>query len=798
MKVSEQWLRTWVNPAISRSELMAQLNMAGLEVAAAIPAAKNFSGVVVGQINEIIKHPKNEKLSVCTVDIGHKLPLSIVCGANNVRKNQLVACALIGAKIPDHPAIVKTEIQQVTSEGMLCSQAELGLAENSDGIWELPPGSTIGADLWQLLQLDDHIFDIELTPNRGDCLSVRGLSREIAVLNRSEMTPPFIAPISKQINDEITVQLDAPIDCPHYVGRVIRSCNNNVKTPLWMQEQLRRSGIRAINPVVDIMNYVMLELGQPLHAFDLVFVQQPVVVRRANNNEILELLNGQQVTLNENMLVIADSKQSLALAGIMGGMHSSVTENTTDIFIESAYFNPLIIAGRARQLGFSSDAAYRFERGVDPQLQGTAIERATALLVEITQGEPGPISEFTVKNDLPKSDEINLRRDRIKRILGIEISDHELTTILNYLGMSLTPNKQGWNVIAPSYRFDIAREIDLIEEIARIYGYQKIPHHNPTLPLIFLSQPESRLTLSRLRYLLVDRGFQEVITYSFVSKQLQELVDPKHSALELSNPLSPEMAVMRTTLWSGLLTTLIYNQNRQQSRLKIFEIGLRFLPEENALNQAKALKQELMIAGLIAGNAYTEQWGVNNRSFDFYDIKNDLQALLALSGKSEEFMFVPQAHSALHTGQTCAIIYNHNILGYCGALHPIISIALGIDGPVYLFECKIDDLIQATLPQFKPISKFPAIRRDLAFVMDQKITAQQIQDCIKQSAGNLLVNLQLFDIYQGKGITEGHKSIAIGLTFQHAEKTLVESEINELVDGVINTLKKQFNVVLRD
>lgn len=800
MKISEKWLRSWVNPNISRSELIAQFNMAGLEVAAATPAAKPFSGVVVGYVQAVSKHPHNEKLNVCIVDIGKKIPLSIVCGASNVTTQQFVAVALIGAKLPQHPLIEKTEIHNVTSEGMLCSQEELGFADSSEGIWELPDGIALGSDLWQLLHLDDYILDIELTPNRGDCLSVAGLARELAVLNRCKTTPPEIKPVTSQVDDIVKVKLLSPIDCPHYVGRVIRDCNNQVKTPLWLQEQLRRSGLRSINAIVDVMNYVMLELGQPLHAFDLAFVEKNIEVRRAHNDEILVLLNGQEVKLDENILVIADAKQCLAMAGVMGGLHSSVTATTKNIFIESAYFNPVIIAGRARRYGFSSDAAYRFERGVDPQLQRNAVERATALLIEITKGKPGPVTEYIEKNDLPKSPNILLRKERIKRVLGVTIADNEIADILHYLGMTLVEHKEGWNVIAPSYRFDIVREIDLIEEIARIYGYQKIPQHCPTLPLTFISQPESRLTLSRLRNLYVDRGYQEVITYSFVSKQLQELLDPTHIALELSNPLSPEMAVMRSTIWSGLLTTLIYNQNRQQQRARLFEIGLRFVQEEQEIKQGLKceLKQELMIAGLLSGNALPEQWGVIPRAVDFFDMKNDLYALLTLTGKANDCRFEQKTQAALHPGQSCAIMLDEKVVGYCGALHPAISKVLGIDGPIYLFECKIEDLIDTLLPQYKPISKFPAIRRDLAFVVDQFISAQLLQDAIKMAAGEWLVGLQLFDVYQGKGIPEKQKSIALSLVFQHPDRTLVENEINDFTDGVINALKQQFNVILRN
>lgn len=793
MKISEQWLRSWINPAISRSALSTQLNMAGLEVSAIAPVTKPFKHVVTGKIISIKAHSSADNLNICSVNIGQDKLLNIVSGANNAREHIFVPVALIGAQLPNDQTISATTIKGVNSEGMLCSQAELGLAESSDGLWELPSDTPLGVELWDYLELDDYIFDIELTPNRGDCLSINGLAREVGVLNRSKVLNPNSAnPVSTHISENFTVNVLTPSDCPNYVGRIIRNIDNHVQTPLWMQERLRRSGMRSNCLIVDVMNYVMLELGQPLHAFDLSTLHKSIQVRRARPNETLQLLDGREVKLDETILVIADERECHALAGVMGGARSAVTKDTTDIFIESAYFNPLVIAGRARKLGLNTDAAYRFERGVDPTIQRTAIERVAELINTITQAKIGPITWILAKEFLPISNSIHLRKTRLAQVLGFNIPDQDVTTILEFLGMQVTLKSDGWQVIPPSFRFDISREVDLIEEVVRIYGYQHIPQHKPNLSVTFIPHSEQKLPLQRLRQILVDRDYQEVITYSFISQQLQEMFNPGQKSLALLNPLSPELAVMRSTLWPSLINVLIYNVNRQLTRLRLFETGLRFVQDGNEL------KQEMMISGLLTGNVFAEQWGTAAKSVDFYDLKNDLESLINLTGNQEKFSFISQTHPALHPGQSCAIYFEKQLIGFCGALHPSISKTLGLTEPVYLFECLLDYLSVVKLPQFKAISKFPTIRRDIAFIVDQKITAQQLQDVIKMSAGDLLVSLQLFDVYQGKNIATGQKSVALGLIFQCAERTLIESEVSERVERVISALKQQFNVILRD
>ncbi len=794
MKVSEQWLRSWINPAISRTALSTQLNMAGIEVSAITPVANSFKNVVAGKIISIAAHPTADNLKICDVSVGQDKLITIICAAPNARENIIVPVALVGAQLPNNKIIQQSTIQSTVSDGMLCSQAELGLVESADVLWELPTDTPLGVELWDYLELDDYIFEIELTPNRGDCLSINGLAREIAVINRSKLLNPNNSPsITHQINETFIVNLLSPKDCPNYMGRIIRNIDNHVKTPLWMQERLRRSGIRSISMVVDVMNYVMLELGQPLHAFDLAHLHKSIQVRRAHANEKLQLLDGQDVTLNEEMLVIADEKNCLAIAGVMGGLQSAVTENTTDIFIESAFFDPIVIAGRARQLGLNTDAAYRFERGVDPAIQKCAIDRATELIVTLGRGEVGPVTEAVAQEYLPTSPAITLRKSRLNQLLGFEIAQEEVTDILQYLGMQVSKKEGEWQVIPPSFRFDISREVDLIEEVVRIHGYQHIPQRKTTLPVTFVAQSETKLAKQRLRHLLIDRGYQEVITYSFISQQLQELFDPIHKPLALVNPLSPELAVMRTSLWPSLINVLIYNLNRQNARLRLFETGLRFIPTDNTL------KQDAVIAGLITGNVFPEQWGAPSRLVDFYDIKNDVFSLLNLTGQQDDYAMVAQTHPALHPGQSCAIYDNDKqLVGFFGALHPAIKKMLGITDPVYLFECLLNSISDVALPQFKAVSKFPTVRRDIALIVDQEIHAQQLHNAIIASASELLVSLQLFDVYQGKGIATGKKSVALGLIFQGADRTLKESDVNELVERVINTLKKQFNVSLRD
>lgn len=792
MKLSEQWLREWANPAINTQQLANQLTMAGLEIESIAPVAGEFNDVIIGHITDIAQHPDADRLRVCQVNIGQAEPLNIVCGGANARTDLKVAVAIIGAKLPNGLVIKAAKLRGVPSQGMLCSTSELGLTETSDGIMELPADAPIGKDLREWLQLNDYSLDIHLTPNRGDCLSIRGTAREIAVLNQIALTEPNISTISATISDEFPIHIQATEACPRYCGRVIRNINASAKTPLWMQERLRRSGLRSIHPVVDVTNYVLLELGQPLHAFDLAKLDQNIVVRHATANEQITLLDDQTVTLTPDTLVIADQTQVQAIAGVMGGLASSVIENTQDIFLESAFFEPLAIAGRARRYGLNTDSAYRFERGVDPALPRQAIERATELLLTIVGGNVGPVIKKTSESHLPRTVKILLRKPRIAKILGITLADDVIENILQRLGMQLEKQGDAWQVTVPSYRFDLTIEEDLIEEIVRVYGYDNVPYSKPQTTLEFISQPEQQIPLQQIRNLLTTRGYSEAITYSFIAPKLHNSITPHQTPIILLNPISADLSVMRSSLWSGLLNAVSYNQNRQQTRVRLFETGLRFIQTDNGI------QQEAMLAGVIAGDLYPEQWNSTQKTADFFDIKADVENLLALTGQPNTFYFRPGEHTALQPGQTAEVFFQDKSIGFVGALHPTLVHDLNLLGPVYVFELLLANITTATLPKFQALSKFPAMRRDISFWIEAKVPAQDIIQQVKAVAGEWLIDVCLFDVYAEQGSASQQRSLAIGLLWQHPTRTLVEQEVDTLKETVVNQLKNTFSIQLRD
>ncbi|GAA0690377.1 phenylalanine--tRNA ligase subunit beta [Marinobacterium maritimum] len=791
MKFSEQWLRELVQPQIGTQELADQLSLSGLEVDDVEGVAGDFTGVVVGEILTAEQHPNADKLQVCQVSDGEQT-VQVVCGAPNARAGLKTAFARVGAVLPGNFKIKKAKLRQVESFGMLCAEDELGLSEDHGGIMELAADAPVGQDIREFLNLNDKIIDVDLTPNRGDCLSIAGMAREVGVLNKAavtEVAAPAVAPV---IDDRFDVELVDGHACPRYLGRVIRNINPGVATPLWMQEKLRRSGVRSIDPVVDVTNYVLLELGQPMHAFDLSKLDSGIKVRLAEEGEKLTLLDGQEVELSIDTLVIADAKGPVAMAGIMGGEPTSVTDATRDIFLESAFFAPLAIAGRARSYGLHTDSSHRFERGVDWQLQRKAIERATALLLEIVGGEAGPVIESVAKTELPEVQQVRLRHSKVTAVLALEIPAAEIEEILTRLGMQLEAVEDGWQVTVPSYRFDISIEVDLIEEIARVYGYNNLPVHTPTAKLPIPPIAEARLTLQSLRRHLVARGYQEAITYSFIESELQKSFDDQHDAIALANPISAEMAVMRTTLWPGLAKALQYNQHRQQSRVRLFETGQRFLPN------ADELVQENVVAGILAGNRDAEGWTAGKDKLDFFDAKGDLESLLALSGCAGQFSFVADRHVALHPGQTARVERNGETVGFIGALHPSLVKKLDLNGPVYLFEVSLEAVTGGKLPRFSSLSKFPESRRDLAVVADQATAFDDIRQVVEAEAGEFLKQVTLFDVYQGQGIEPGRKSLALGLTWQHPSRTLNEEEINSAVSAVVSALRERCGATLRE
>ena len=788
MKFSEHWLRTWANPDLPITELAECLTMAGLELESLTPAAADFTGVVVGEVIEVVAHPNADRLQVCQVNVGTE-KLNIVCGAKNVHKDLKVAVAKVGAILPGDFAIKQAKLRGVESCGMICSVSELGLAKTSAGIMELSGDAPVGQNIREYLQLDDVIVELGITPNRGDCLSISGIARDVAAITKCEFKPIEHDEVAATIADTFPVQINAAKFCPRYCGRVIRNINAQAPTPLWMKERLRRSDINSISAIVDITNYVMLELGQPMHAFDLAKLHDGIQVRYAAPKECLTLLDEQQLTLVPTDVVIADKNKALALAGIMGGLDSGVTESTTDLFLESAFFSHAAVAISARNHGLHTDSSHRFERGVDSCLQLKAIARATELILVIAGGEPGPVNEVVYEKQLPKLKILQLRRERISRVLGLEIPDSEVVGILQRLGFKVEIINNGWQVIVPSFRSDVEQEIDLIEELVRVYGYEQVPTNKPTATLVIEASSQAKLSLGRIRSYLVDKAYHEVLTYSFVEPKWQQLLNPEFHAVQLQNPIASDMAVMRTNTWPGLLKTVLYNQRRQQQRIRLFETGLCFAEE------GEAIQQYAVLGGVVTGSCYPEQWGASSRDVDFFDVKSDLQALLQLTGKAVDFK--PETHPALHPGKCARIYCAEKPLGYVGELNPSIKQKLGLSGDIYLFELDLALLSEATVRQFQQVSKFPQVRRDLALVVDEEISAQRLLDAIFAKGGDLLRDVQIFDVYQGENIADGKKSIALSLILQHGSRTLVDSEVDDYVQQMLTELKQEFNVILR-
>lgn len=797
MKLSEQWLREWVNPAINADELVEQLTMAGLEVDGIEPVAGEFSGVVVGEITAIEQHPDADKLRVCQV-AGNGDTAQVVCGAPNARLGLKIPFATVGALLPpsaDGKAfkIKKAKLRGVESFGMLCAEQELGLSDQSDGLMELPADAPVGSDIRDYLGLNDKIIEVDLTPNRADCLSVAGIARDTGVLNKVDLTPVTIEPVAAQIDDAFPVALESGADCSRYVCRVIRGVDASQPSPLWLQEKLRRSGLRSIDAIVDVTNYVLLELGQPMHAFDLNKLDGGIRVRKAQQGEKLTLLDGQELELRSESLVIADHQAPVALAGIMGGEASAVTAQTSDILLESAFFAPEKIAGRARSYGLHTDSSHRFERGVDYALQVSAIERATALLLDIVGGSAGPVNEMVSAADLPEATTVVLRRARIQKVLGLTMADDEVVDILTRLGLNISETAEGWEMKSPSWRFDIAIEEDLLEELARVYGYNRLPVTKIHAELGLKAKAETQTGLASIRRQLVARGYQEAITYSFVEPKMQQLICPDDEVVSLLNPISADMSVMRTSLWPGLLSAMAHNLNRQQNRVRLFETGLSYIPGDTELPV-----QEVMLAGAISGRRHPESWLEEGEAVDFYDIKGDLDSVLSLCANGVVFEYSQCDHPALHPGQSAVISRDGEALGCIGALHPELQKKLGLSQPVFVFEVKLSAITTGKLPDFTELSKFPEVRRDLAILIDRDEEAASVLNTVREAAGDSLTNLRLFDIYEGKGIDPKRKSLALGLTFQHSSRTLNEDEVNVNVDRVVKILETKFGATLRN
>lgn len=784
MKFSENWLRSYVNPELTSDELNHLLTMAGLEVESQEPVAPAFSQVVIAHILSAEKHPDADRLQVLRVDVGQAEPLQIVCGGANARAGLKSACALVGAALPGFE-IKRAKVRGVESFGMMCSEKELGLATESAGIIELPEDARVGQDIREYFDLNDQVFELKLTPNRSDCLSVVGIARDVAALTGAPLNLPQAVETAVTGKQQRNVRVDAPEACPRYCGRVIAGVNAKATTPVWMRRRLERSGLRSISAVVDITNYVLLELGQPLHAFDLAKLNGDIQVRMATKGENIALLNEQTAELQDDMLVIADSSGPIALAGIMGGASTAVSDATTDIFLESAFFAPGAIAGRARRLGLTTDSSYRFERGVDFAATRLCLEHATQLILEICGGNAGEITECLAV--LPARSPVRLRIGKAVDVLGIALTQDKIAELLDRLQFTFDRQDGEFLVTPPSYRFDITIEEDLIEEIVRLYGYEHLPALAPATDVLrMLLTEESLRSPESLCRLLVSADYQEAITYSFVDAAWESDLMGNSAAVPLRNPIASNMSVMRSSLWGGLLDALQYNLNRKQERVRLFEMGACFSREGGAY------KEITRLAGLCYGDAYPEQWGEAARSVDFFDIKADVEALTG--GKA---VFQAAQHPALHPGQTARIMLDGAAIGWMGSLHPRWQQHYDFPRGVVLFELELEALMRKTVAAFTEIPKFPPIRRDIAVVVDETVTVQSMLDALRAESETLVSDIALFDIYRGKGIAEGKKSLAFLVLMQDTQKTLTDEDADAAMIKLIAVLTNKFGAALR-
>jgi phenylalanyl-tRNA synthetase beta chain len=794
MKLPYSWLAEWARPPWPAAELGARLTMAGFELESLASAAPAFSGVVVAEILAAERHPQADKLQVCRVSTGSGAPLQIVCGASNARAGLKSALALVGAKLPGAVTIGAAKLRGVESQGMLASAKELGLADSAAGILELPADAPLGADLRQYLFLDEPVLDINVTPNRGDAMSVVGIAREVAALAANGLTAPEIEPPASEHGETLPVRLDVPAECPRFAGCIVRAIDNRAATPLAMRERLRRAGLRSISPVVDVTNYVMLELGQPMHAYDLAKLHGGITVRLAHGGEALTLLDGRTINAEADVLFIADEQGPVGLAGIMGGDRTAVSAETRDVFFESAFFSPQAVLGRARRFALTTDASQRFERGVDPTQQARAIERALALLLPVTGGHAGVVIVTESARHLPQRPRVPLRRRQLERLLGVTVPEERVTATLQSLQMKVVPQGEGWQVTPPSWRFDIAIEADLIEEVARIVGFEAIPETDAQVPQRFARLPEAQPSEAAVLQALAARGYQEAITLAFVDPVLQSQLFPKQAALALSNPIASDLAVMRVSLWPGLLRAALENQHRQQDRIRLCEHGTRFEVSSGATHEIDTL------AAVAVGPRLPQQWGIPKelrRPADWYDIKNDLVALFAWTGEAEAFTFEPGSHQALHPGRAARVLRRGQTVGWVGELHPTLLKALDFTYPPVMFEVDFAALAVHRTP-YQEISRFPQVRRDLAVVVDESVTLSSLAERVTLAASSLLRSLRVFDVYRGPGLEKGRKSVALGLIFQDISRTLTDDDVERLMASVVTDLRENLNARIRE
>ena len=821
MKVPYSWLAEWVDVPWAARELGSRLTMSGFELDSLEPAAPPFTQVVVAEIVTAERHPQADKLQVCRVSTGQGSELlQIVCGAPNARAGLKTALAMVGSTLPGGLEIKAAKLRGVESTGMLCSAKELGLSDNSAGIIEFPQDAPLGRPLRDYLELDDSVLELNVTANRGDAMSIIGVAREVAALAGHKVTGPQVSTSTPSSNDRFPVYLDAPAACPTFVGCVIRGVNNRASTPLRIRERLRRAGVRSISPVVDVTNYVMLELGQPMHAYDFAKLRGEIRVRAAHAGEQITLLDGKTIDLTPDVLLITDKEGPVGLAGIMGGQRTAVSLDTTDVFFESAYFAPDAITGRSRRWGLLTDAVQRYERGIDPTQQQRAVERAIGLLLSIAGGKPGPVSATQSPEHQPKRAPVSLRRSRLERLLGVSIPDERVTKTLQALQMRVETTPEGWVATPPAYRFDITIEADLIEEVARIVGFEAIPERDALVPQQFRAAPEEVPLEHTILEALANRGYQEAVTYAFVDPALQTRLFPDREGVVLSNPIASDMSVMRVSLWPGLLRAALENQRRQQDRIRLFEHGARFV-----ITATGATREVDSLAGVACGARLPEQWGVPRDMrgpADFYDVKSDLEALFVATGAERSFVFEPGSLSCLHPGRAARILRDGREVGFIGELHPLLVRELDFTYSPVLFELDLGGTLSGSAgqtsaraqqngahgdfvaalavekPQHSEISRFPQVRRDIAVVVDETVSLSALADRVLSSASTLLHSLRVFDVYRGAGIESGRKSIALGLIFQDISRTLTDDDVDRLMAAVVTDLRESLNAKIRE
>ena len=792
MKIVESWLREWVDPDLDAKALEHQLTMLGLEVDGVDVEGGGLDGVVVAEVVAVDRHPDADRLSVCKVNAGGDDTIDVVCGAPNVRAGMKSPLAVPGVTLPNGIKLRKSKIRGVVSNGMLCSAVELGLGEESDGILALGEDAPVGMALTEYLGLPDTVFDLDLTPNRGDCFSVLGVARDVAALTGSPLKSPEVTPVAATIDDILPVEIPLPEGCPSFAGRLIRNVDPTAKSPPWLLERLRRSGLRGISPVVDITNYVMLELGQPLHAYDAAKVQGAIRPRLARQGEKLTLLDEKEVVVNDDTLVIADDSGAIGLAGIMGGLSTAVSDETTDVFFEAAFWPQAFMAGRARSYGMHTDASLRFERGVDFAGQARAVERASQLLLEISGGEAGPLVHQLADAHLPRREPITLRRSRVSMLLGLDVPDDVVNGVLTRLGLTVEAIEDGWKVVAPSYRFDITSEVDLIEEIVRIHGYDSVPETTEIAASPLRTVTESLVDLDRVSATLVARDYEEAITYSFIDERSNTAFAGGASELVLSNPISSEMSVMRSSLLPGLVSSAAANVARQQERVRLFEIGKSFHGSLDAPSEV------VRIAALATGTAMPEQWGARSQAIDFFDIKADLVAVLELAVDASDITFRPLEDPALQPGQAAAVVRNGRDIGVVGKLHPRVAKSFDLKRDAFVFELDALQGLASAAPVAEPVSRFPVIRRDIAVLVKQDIPGEELVQAVAAAAPDLIRDVRIFDIYTGPGIEAGLKSVAISLILQETSRTLTDDDADAAQAAAVQKLRDAFGAELRD